>query len=228
MTDTQSDGTARVGLIIAVKRISAAKTRLAPAFAAATREKLVLAMLLDTISAAVKSPGVESITVVTPDAAAAAAAAALGAQTLADPTADGHLDPLNNALLAAEAAVSRSTPNIVVLQGDLPALRPEELTDALTQARRYPRSFVADHHGSGTAALFALGVPLNPRFGADSAALHRNSGAVELIGGWPGLRCDIDTPADLTTAQKLGVGPATSSAADQSTQGASDHHHDEE
>ena len=41
-----------VGLIIAVKRLSAAKTRLAAMFSADARERVVLAMLVDTITAA--------------------------------------------------------------------------------------------------------------------------------------------------------------------------------
>ena len=41
-----------VGLVIAVKRLAAAKTRLAPVFSSATRESVVLAMLMDTITAA--------------------------------------------------------------------------------------------------------------------------------------------------------------------------------
>ena len=74
------------------------------------------------------------------------------------------------------------------------------------------KHFVADRHGSGTAALFAFGSPLDPRFGADSAHRHRDSGAVELTGPWPGLRCDIDTPEDLAAAERLGVGAATAEA----------------
>lgn len=133
---------------------------------------------------------------------------------LDDPTPDGHADPLNNAIAAAEAEVTALTPNIVVLQGDLPALQPQELTEAIGAARAHPRSFVADRHGTGTSALFAFGVALQPTFGADSAARHRHSGAIELTGAWPGLRCDIDTPDDLLAARRLGVGPATRRATD--------------
>ena len=49
----------------------------------------------------------------------------------------------------------------------------------------------------------------SPSHGADSARRHADSGAVELSGDWPGLRCDIDTPDDLEAARRLGVGPAT-------------------
>ena len=203
---------ADIGLVIAVKRLAAAKTRLAPVFPAATREKVVLAMLIDTIAAASAVPAVRAITVVTPDETAADAAARLGARVLSDPTPDGHRDPLNNAISAGEAEVRSETANVVVLQGDLPALQPHELAAAIAAARRHPRSFVGDRHGTGTSALFSFGVALDPHFGADSARRHRGSGALELTGAWPGLRCDIDTPDDLLVARRLGVGAATTAA----------------
>ncbi|MDT5236897.1 MAG: 2-phospho-L-lactate/phosphoenolpyruvate guanylyltransferase [Mycobacterium sp.] len=212
MSGTKTTEAADVGLVIAVKRLTAAKTRLAPVFSAATRESVVLAMLIDTISAALAVPSLSAITVVTPDEFAADAARQLGARVLADPTPDGHRNPLNNAITAAEAAMRDETSNIVALQGDLPALQPQELAEAIAAARGYPRSFVGDRHGTGTAALFAFGVALDPHFGADSAERHRHSGAIELTGAWPGLRCDIDTADDLMVARRLGVGAATTHA----------------
>ena len=201
-----------IGLIIAVKRLTAAKTRLAPVFSARTRENVVLAMLVDTLTAASGVGSVGSITVITPDEAAAAAAAELGANVLADPTPEGHSDPLNNAITAAERAIAGSFSNIVVLQGDLPALQTQELSEAIAAARHHRRSFVADRLGTGTSALFAFGAALDPQFGPDSSARHRRSGAIELTGAWPGLRCDVDTPADLAVARRLGVGAATARA----------------
>jgi 2-phospho-L-lactate guanylyltransferase len=209
MSGTQTAAPADIGLVIAVKRLAAAKTRLAPVFSAATREAVVLAMMVDTIRAALAVPALRSVTVVTPDQVAADTARQLGALALTDPTPDGHGDPLNNAIAAAEAVVRESTPNIVALQGDLPALQPQELAEAIAAARSYPRSFVGDRHGTGTSALFAFDVPLEPRFGPDSARRHQHSGAIELTGAWPGLRCDIDTPDDLMVARRLGVGSAT-------------------
>jgi 2-phospho-L-lactate guanylyltransferase len=212
MSGTKPTEAADVGLVIAVKRLTAAKTRLAPVFSAATRESVVLAMLIDTINAASAVPALSAITVVTPDEFAADAARQLGARVLADPTPDGHRNPLNNAITAAEASMRDETSNIVALQGDLPALQPQELAEAIVAARGYPRSFVGDRHGTGTSALFAFGVGLDPQFGADSAERHRHSGAIELTGAWPGLRCDIDTPDDLMVARRLGVGAATTQA----------------
>ena len=215
MGGLQRSGSGDVALIIAVKRLAAAKTRLAPVFSAPTRERVVLAMLVDTVAAASKVESLRGITVVTPDELAADTVRRLGADVLPDPTPGDHPDPLNNAISAAEAAIlqSPSSPsNIIALQGDLPAMQPQELAEAITAARAHDRSFVTDRHGSGTAALFAFGTALQPEFGPDSARRHRHSGAVELTGPWPGLRCDIDTPDDLLSARRLGVGPATTSA----------------
>lgn len=209
MSGTRAEDAGDIGLIIAVKRLAAAKTRLAPVFSAQTRENVVLAMLLDTITAAAHVGSLRSITVITPDQAATAAATEVGANVLADPTPEGDPDPLNKAILTAERVVAESCANIVVLQGDLPALQTQELSDAVVAARDYQRSFVADRLGTGTAALCAFGTALDPQFGPDSATRHRRSGAIELTGPWPGLRCDVDTPADLAAARRLGVGPAT-------------------
>lgn len=215
MSGTRGDGAGDPGdvaLIIAVKRLAAAKTRLAPVFSARTRENVVLAMLVDTLTAASGVAALGSITVITPDDAAAAAASGLGAGVLADPTPEGDSDPLNNAIATAERAVTGAFANIVVLQGDLPALQTQELAEAIAAARHHRRSFVADRMATGTAALCAFGAALDPQFGPDSCARHRRSGAIELTGAWPGLRCDVDTPADLTAARRLGVGAATARA----------------
>ncbi|HTX96135.1 MAG TPA: 2-phospho-L-lactate guanylyltransferase [Mycobacterium sp.] len=209
MSGTRADGAGDVALIVAVKRLAAAKTRLAPVFSARTRGNVVLAMFMDTLTAARRVAALGSITVITPDEAAAAAATELGANVIADPTPEGHGDPLNHAILTAERAVVDSFANIVALQGDLPALQTQELAEAIAAARHHRRSFVADRLATGTAALFAFGVPLDPQFGSDSSARHRRSGAIELTGAWPGLRCDVDTPADLAAARRLGVGAAT-------------------
>jgi 2-phospho-L-lactate/phosphoenolpyruvate guanylyltransferase len=198
-----------VEVIIAVKRLGAAKTRLAPVLSATGRENVVLAMLADTISAALAVPAVHAVTIVTPDEVAARTARELGAHVVVDPTPQGHHDPLNNALASAATVIGAFASNIVVLQGDLPALQPHELAESIAAARGNERSFVGDRHRTGTAALFAFGVRLDPRFGPDSARRHADSGAVELTDAWPGLRCDIDTAEDLSAAMRLGVGPAT-------------------
>lgn len=208
-------GTAPIAVVIAAKRLEAAKSRLAPAYSASARSRLALAMLADTIAAARAVPVVDGVTVVSADVTVAAMARELGAAVLADATPAGHPDPLNAAIRAGEVAVRSATPNVAVLQGDVPAARTDELADALTAARAHRRSFISDRQQTGTAALFAFNAPLDPAFGHDSAARHRSSGAVELRGRWDTLRCDIDTPEDIAAAVTLGVGVATLRVLDQ-------------
>ncbi|MDJ0112407.1 2-phospho-L-lactate guanylyltransferase, partial [Rhodococcus erythropolis] len=151
----------------------------------------------------------------------AALAYSVGVTVYADPAPDISLtngaspraeETLNAALSAAAADIraKRGVVDLVVLQADLPAMQPSELTEAVAAARSGGRSVVVDHHGTGTSALFACGESaLDPRFGPESARGHANSGARPLNGQWPGLRTDVDTHADLDTVRAMGVGPAT-------------------
>jgi 2-phospho-L-lactate/phosphoenolpyruvate guanylyltransferase len=213
-----SDGAPRCADIVAVswsvvvpaKRLAVAKTRLRPASAALpggrgdTHAELVLALLADTVAAAVGCPAVVDVVVVTDDPAAAAVVRGRGARTVPDEPDRG----LNPAL--EHGARSVRTPAVAALSSDLPALRPAELAAALVAAaERAPRCFVADAQGTGTTLLTAAGVPLRPRFGPGSAAAHAADGAVRLAGDWPGLTRDVDTEDDLRAALSLGLGGAT-------------------
>jgi 2-phospho-L-lactate guanylyltransferase len=81
-------------------------------------------------------------------------------------------------------------------------------------ASSHHRGFVPDVPGTGTTLLAAPpGVPLDPRFGPGSAAAHAASGAIRLEGDWPSLRQDVDTPADLVAAARLGLGPRSAARA---------------
>ncbi|MFF2551950.1 2-phospho-L-lactate guanylyltransferase [Nocardia sp. NPDC058058] len=198
-----------VHAVIAVKNLELAKSRLADRLLPRDRPRLVLAMLTDTVTAAVNTAGVGSVTVVTPDPVVSELVRGLGARVQPEPAIPGGL----NAALAAGAAAIRNAHgpvDLLALQADLPALRPRELADMLSAAK-HRRSVVADHDGSGTVALLVRdpGTALDPLFGPDSARRHIAAGAVELLGDWPGLRQDVDTAADLDRAAALGVGAAT-------------------
>jgi 2-phospho-L-lactate guanylyltransferase len=106
-----------------------------------------------------------------------------------------------------------------VLLADLPALRPEDLAVALAAVDARLRdeaasmAVVPDKEGTGTVLLAARApADLDPAFGPDSLAEHVRRGAVALDLDLPGLRRDVDTPADLDAALALGVGPRTASA----------------
>jgi 2-phospho-L-lactate/phosphoenolpyruvate guanylyltransferase len=194
-------------VIVPAKRLAVAKTRLRPVTAGLTdarvaHDELVLALLADTVEAALACSAVDAVLVVTDDPAAERRVRRLGAASVADEPGEG----LNPAL--AHGAARLSGP-VAALSSDLPAVRPEEIAAALAAAASAPRAFVADASGRGTTLLAAAGGPLDPRFGDDSAAAHARSGAVPLTGDWPGLRRDVDTASDLQAAVRLGPGRHT-------------------
>ncbi|AGZ45588.1 2-phospho-L-lactate guanylyltransferase [Actinoplanes friuliensis] len=191
--------------VIPVKRLSAAKSRLRGAVLDARHEELALAMVRDTVTAVVLCARVSEVLVVTDDPAASAAVAALGARAVPDRPGAG----LNAAMRFGADLVAGLSRRRAVLAGDLPALRPDELGEAL-EAAGPGRSFVADAAGTGTVLLTAdAGQPLDPHFGEGSAAAHSASLARTLTGSWPGLRHDVDTAADLRTVLALGAGEHT-------------------
>jgi 2-phospho-L-lactate guanylyltransferase len=199
-------------IIIPVKRPEIAKTRLSEA-AGALRPALARAFAADTVAAALACPTVDLVVAVTDDSTFGEEARRLGALVIADAPDAG----LNAALRhGAEQARSRR-PDLAVaaLSADLPALRPDELSLALTAAAEHPVSFVGDLAGLGTTLYGALpGMPFSPRFGGRSRAAHRAAGAVELmLEGIASVRRDVDTEVDLWDALRLGVGPRTKAIA---------------
>lgn len=188
-----------------VKRLTIAKTRL-QAYGDAVRQELALAFATDVVAAGLACESVGSVLVVTDDETAAAALAAAGARVVGDVPDAG----LNPALThGAELLRDAGTPDVAAVSADLPCLRPDELARALAAVQPGLRGFVPDAAGTGTTLLAApQGVDLAPAYGVASRSGHLASGAVELPAG-PGLRLDVDTPEDLRTAVRLGVGPAT-------------------
>jgi 2-phospho-L-lactate guanylyltransferase len=190
--------------VIPVKRLGAAKSRLRGAVADGWHQELALAMVRDTVTAVLRSTEIGRLLVVTDDPEASAAVQALGAEAVPDRPAAG----LNAAFRYGADTVAGLTGPRAALAGDLPALTGADLGAALRMA--VERSFVADAAGTGTVLLAApAGVPLDPRFGVGSAAAHAASGARSLISDWPGLRQDVDTPADLDVVLALGAGAYT-------------------
>ena len=101
-----------VAVLIAVKDLATAKSRLSAEFSGPERTRLVLAMLSDTVSAAGAVSVVDSVTVVTPDPLVADTARRIGARVLDEPIGDPALPPdarLNNAFASAAAVVDPGT-----------------------------------------------------------------------------------------------------------------------
>ena len=195
-------------VLIPVKVLTHAKSRLA-GLAGPRRGELALAVACDTVTAVLETAQVARAVVISDDPVVAAALTELGAQVIPDDPRDG----LNAALRHGAAVAARNWPEngTAALSADLPALRPAELARALEAAAVWPNAFVADAAGDGTTLYTAApGVAFRPAFGLASRARHAAGGAIELgLTDVPGLRRDVDTPADLRGAAELGLGPRT-------------------
>ncbi|MET8582743.1 2-phospho-L-lactate guanylyltransferase [Streptomyces collinus] len=196
-------------LVIPLKPLARAKSRLSDTAADGVRPGLALAFAQDTVAAALACRAVADVAVVTDDVLAGRELAALGARIVPDTPRSG----LNAALRHGADAVREIHPQAAVaaLNADLPALRPLELSRVLDAAAEFPRAFLADAAALGTTLLAAApGRELSPAFGTGSRARHGVSGAAELgLTGVDSVRQDVDTGEDLRAALALGVGRYT-------------------
>lgn len=195
--------TARTSVVIPVQAFEHAKSRLGAALDAEERRDLVERLLRGTIAAALATPGVEEVVVVSPDPEVLEVAGDAGARPL-----EQRSRGLNPALQEARAAATGS--RLLVLPADLPGVHPEDLARVLAagDAAGSPSVVLApDRHGTGTNALL-LDPPdaIDPAFGGDSRAAHGWLAAsaeipfTELAGT---LDLDVDTPDDLLLAEAL-------------------------
>ncbi|QTJ70159.1 2-phospho-L-lactate guanylyltransferase (plasmid) [Rhodococcus sp. ZPP] len=202
----------RVDMVIPVKALSEAKTRLLGAADggmgdATWHKSLVLAMVTDTVTAVLQTRAVRQVLVVTRDPEIAESVGRRGATVLQSEPGGGLNAALDHGASALHAGESGHI--VGALLADLPALRPRELSSFISAAGGR-RAICADRAGTGTTLLLsARGKRLQPQFGSGSARAHLSSGAIQLAGHWPSLESDVDTAADLRTARDLGVGHCT-------------------
>ena len=193
-------------VIIPVKPVAVGKSRLT-GISAEQRRDLAFAFALDTTLAALATLHVRRVVVVTNDPEGKVFRD-LGAEIVDDRPDAG----LNAAILhGAQDVRSRDGDSgLVALAGDLPALRPVDLS-AVLEAARSTYWFVGDAAGTGTTLLAAAaGHVLSPAFGPQSRSAHHAQGAEEVTcRGIERLRRDVDTVVDLRDALRLGVGAHT-------------------
>lgn len=208
--DNLAPALADVAVVVAVKGLAQAKSRLAGELP--DREGLVLAMFADTVDA-VRAAGVPTIVVVSTDPDVVSWARDHGLHHISDPNRDSSL----NAAFGLGADYLRARPDaptsIALLQADIPALTPAEFRAAVDAAVGHRRAIVADRSSTGTTVLIRdADIDEPSAFGRDSAAAHRAAGATDLDPRgttWLGLATDVDTVDDLDAAATLGVGVHT-------------------
>lgn len=202
-------------VVVPVKSLTAAKTRLAPEHSPAERAALARAFALDTVDAARiaravrrvvvvsdepvierelrEVPGVEVVPEVGPRGLAAAIAYGVEVARAADRWSSsrrrrrGETSADARGLDTSMRGVSTTGGGVAVLLGDVPALRARDLDAALEVAARHPLAFVPDAEGTGTTLATAReGEALDAHFGQDSAARHAAAGFADLAAGHPG------------------------------------------
>lgn len=188
--------------VVPVKPPAVGKSRLG--LTGDRRRDLAAAFALDTVTACLATGAVAQVLAVTDDAVFARDLASAGCAVLPD----GPSGDLNTTLVLAAAEAHRRWPGLrpVAVCADLPALRPDDLAEALAIAATHESAFVADAAEVGTTMYAATTATFLPRFGPGSRAAHLAGGAVEIPGLLPSLRQDVDDLVDLGRAHALGLG----------------------
>lgn len=190
--------------VLPVKRLDAAKQRLAADLGKGTRRALVEAMVTDVLIALRRASSVDRVLVVTADTGIEALAHGYDADTVHDPDAPSHSAA---AQIGVSEAVLRGARRVLLVAGDTPALDPGEI-DALLQRNEPAPDVVVlcDRHGEGTNGLL-LTPPdvIEPAFGPGSCERHRlaaqGAGASCEVSSIVGFALDVDTLDDLNVVR---------------------------
>jgi 2-phospho-L-lactate guanylyltransferase len=189
-----------VHVLVPVKRLHGAKSRLAASYEPAERRALALCMSAGVVATARAAHGVEQVWVVTSDPEVALL---LGAPLLDD----GGL-AWNDGLEHAIGLLDPMPAAVAIVAGDLPLVTPADV-EALIAAIPPCGIAVARAHDAGSNAV-GLRPPdaLVPNFGLPgSAAVHvdraRYAGLEAVIVDRPGLTQDVDTPEDAERVRSL-------------------------
>ena len=185
--------------VLPVKRLDAAKQRLAAGIDAEPRRALAGAMVADVLEAITAARTIERLIVVSGDPVAQELASEAGAEVVPDPEDAGHVEAALAGIARAEVEGSE---RVVLLAGDCPLLDPRELDRLLTGVPERYVGIVPDRHGTGTNALL-LSPPdaIVPAFGEGSKARHveaaRQAEIPFALEELPSIELDLDTPADV-------------------------------
>ena len=187
-------------LLIPVKDIAQAKTRLSRMLSLDEREHLVWAMFQDVSRAVQSSIKAERVVLVSSFAPAIKQARRLGWDVLVE-----HSQQSESASVdwASRVLADEGCHTVMRLPADLPLVTGEDIDALLSVELRAPAALmVPSREGTGTNAIVRTPATLFPsRFGPNSLALHRQEaeriGVECVIINNPRIALDIDDPQDL-------------------------------
>jgi 2-phospho-L-lactate guanylyltransferase len=203
-------------VVIPIKGLEGAKSRLGDRLLSAERSALVLQVLDHVLTVVRASDVAERCVVVSSDPVVRARVDDSRAIAM-DEAVPGAGQ--NAALEHARAAMRRWNPSaLLVLSGDLPLLAPRDVLEmGRLGAEQGTVVLGPDRHGIGTNALLLHPPELIPfRFGPDSYHEHTREALarglrIEVYRG-RGIAFDLDLPEDLDLIQRLGKESATADA----------------
>jgi len=186
-------------ILVPVKNLSAAKQRLADMLDQPARTRLAQAMLHDVLACLHGWKECPPVGVVTSDPFAVALASQFRFEIIPDPDNPGETGAIE---MATRICVERAVDSTIVIPGDIPLIRAEELAEILKHAPAVGSVLVPAADGRGTNAAFRRPADLFPlRFGNDSFKPHhaaaKATGKPCVIIELPGIAVDVDNPEDL-------------------------------
>lgn len=190
--------------VVPLKSPSTAKSRLAPALDAPSRQRLMFAMARHVIRTLVRSPGIAGVAVATANAEVAACAEHEGAAVILQEHDAGTAAACRNAVTQLSAVAE----SVLMVSGDIPLINAGAIAELVKIGQSGPVVAIApDRHRSGTNALLcAPPAIIPPCFGSDSFQLHVNAASVRgvhvHIVESEALALDIDSLDDLEELQR--------------------------
>ncbi|MDO8531676.1 MAG: 2-phospho-L-lactate guanylyltransferase [Dehalococcoidia bacterium] len=186
--------------VVPVKDLAGAKNRLSDVLSPDERHALAVAMLHDVLDALANTPALDGIAVITRDPEAEALAQAVGAQIWREERNSGESAAVE---FAARQCVQRSIPAMLVIPGDAPLVRPEDVQSVLAADSGQPGLvLVSSRDGTGSNAVLRRPPDaIGSHFGATSFREHQEEAAacgipVRTVRNFR-LELDVDTPDDL-------------------------------
>jgi 2-phospho-L-lactate guanylyltransferase len=184
-------------ILVPIKGLAGAKTRLKPALSVAERACLCRAMFLDVMAALLAFGSPESISILTDDAELESDALATGYSVQLE-----RGEGLNGALRRCAREMSElGVPALMIVPADIPAITPDDLSKLAGERRESITLAPAIVDGGTNLLICAPPDAIEFHFGPHSAARHiaaaRAAGAVLQVVRPPHVIRDIDRPEDL-------------------------------
>lgn len=186
-------------ILIPVKKLQNAKQRLSAALDAGQRQALARAMVEDVLATVAACRNCGPVAVITGDEHARALARRYDLEVIEDAVEPGESGAVE---MATRACQERGIASTLVLPGDIPLIRREEVEAVFEAAPAEGVVLVPSSDGRGSNAVLRRPAGIIPlRFGDDSFVPHREAaratGRPCIVLSLPGIGLDVDTPEDL-------------------------------